>query len=153
MGYCVHSDTETAWALKAQGLLDDGVHETSAMEVQMVALGTLDPVKAEKYDFNPSKLCWPRPLLQYSWGRWCRVWVVDWLHYSYERAVTQNFSINMEMQFLEMRITKSYITRLSDQIRKGKVLSAFVKTSKIRFFIVHRNLIFIGSYVSGFGWS
>lgn len=57
MGYCVHSDTETAWALKAQGLLDDGVHETSAMEVQMVALGTLDPVKAEKYDFNSSKLC------------------------------------------------------------------------------------------------
>lgn len=67
--------------------------------------------------------------------------------------MTQNFLINIEMQFLEMKITKSYITRLSHQIRKGKVLSAFVKTSKILIFIVHRNLIFIGSYVSGFGRS
>lgn len=56
MGCCVHSDTETAWPLKARGLPDDGVAETSAMEVQMVALGTLYPVEAEKYDFNPSKL-------------------------------------------------------------------------------------------------
>lgn len=56
MGYCAHSNTETAWALKAQGLRDDEVDETSATKVQMVALGTLYPVKAEKYDFNPSKL-------------------------------------------------------------------------------------------------
>ncbi|CAB1442100.1 unnamed protein product [Pleuronectes platessa] len=39
-------------ALKAKGLPDDGGDETSAVEVQMVALGTLDPVEAEKYDFN-----------------------------------------------------------------------------------------------------
>lgn len=44
------------WPLKVQGLPDDGVAETSAMEVQMVALGTLFPVEAEKYDFNLSKL-------------------------------------------------------------------------------------------------
>lgn len=47
---------QTAWPLKARGLPDDGVAETSAMEVQMVALGTLYPVEAEKYDFNLSKL-------------------------------------------------------------------------------------------------
>ncbi len=56
MGSCVHAHTETARPLKAQGLPDDGVTETSAMEVQMVALGTLFPVEAEKYDFNLSKL-------------------------------------------------------------------------------------------------
>lgn len=56
MGCSVHSYTETAWPLKAQGLPDDGVTETSAMEVQMVALGTLYPVEAEKYDFNLNKL-------------------------------------------------------------------------------------------------
>ncbi|KAI3373961.1 hypothetical protein L3Q82_022527, partial [Scortum barcoo] len=52
MDCCVHSHTETACTLKAQRLPDDGVTETSAMEVQMVALGTLYPVEAEKYDFN-----------------------------------------------------------------------------------------------------
>lgn len=52
MGCCV----QTAWPLKARGLPDDGVTETSAMEVQMVALGTLHAVEAEKYDFNLSKL-------------------------------------------------------------------------------------------------
>lgn len=56
MGFSVHSDTEIGMAPKGQGLPDDGVDETSAMEVQMVALGTLYPVEAEKYDFNPSKL-------------------------------------------------------------------------------------------------
>lgn len=54
MGCCV----QTAWPLKARGLPDDGVTETSAMEVQMVALGTLHAVEAEKYDFNLSKLYW-----------------------------------------------------------------------------------------------
>lgn len=82
MGCCVHSYTETARTLKAQGLPDDGVTETSAMEVQMVALGTLYPVEAEKYDFNLSKLYWLRRLLQPSSGCWCRQWVVDWLQYS-----------------------------------------------------------------------
>lgn len=56
MGCSVHSDTEIGMAPKGQGLPDDGVDETSAMEVQMVALGTLYPVEAEKYDFNLSKL-------------------------------------------------------------------------------------------------
>lgn len=56
MGRCVHRDTETARPPKAQGLPDDGVAETSAREVQMVALGTLYPVEAEKYDFKLSKL-------------------------------------------------------------------------------------------------
>lgn len=56
MGSSVHFDMETAWPLKAKGLPDDGVDETSAVEVQMVALGTLYPVEAEKYDFNLSKL-------------------------------------------------------------------------------------------------
>lgn len=56
IGCSVHSDTETAWPLKATGFPDDGVDETSAVEVQMVALGTLYPVESEKYDFNLSKL-------------------------------------------------------------------------------------------------
>lgn len=56
MGCCVHSDSEIVRPQKAQGLPDDGVAETSVMEVQMLALGTLFPVEAEKYDFNLSKL-------------------------------------------------------------------------------------------------
>lgn len=56
MGCCVQSYTETGWPLKAHKLPDDGVTETSAMEVLMVALGTLYTVEAEKYDFNLSKL-------------------------------------------------------------------------------------------------
>ena len=53
MGCNVPSDMETARPPEARGLRDDGVDETSAMEVQMVALGTLCPVEAEKMRLQP----------------------------------------------------------------------------------------------------
>lgn len=58
MARCVHCDRVTARPLRAKiDLPDDGVGETSAVEVQPVALGPQLPVEAEKCDFSLSELC------------------------------------------------------------------------------------------------